>query len=1580
MDDPWDWSVDDVVAHLCYSPNHLWADRGSSSALPNVAKLEEALRENDINGSCLLTDVDLNTLKADLGIQALGQRSKIFRAINELRGRSPRWKSQQAQDESRKRQISDLASVASPVPSVALTPDPGPARVQDVPRSQASLPHTPQPTSGIAHQGESSTANDEVVAKKRRINVQTMVQPPQSNFAYLGRKPLIASAILTSQSTSHNRHYDDESDSEDFTHIAESETPALGSALFVRRRIHGMLRAEPELNNSKQMQLNLCPARLCKGPVPSISVQMTESRESCTINRENKLSGAESDETSGNEWAFVLENNPVQTDEDALPLYGDSEDEEDAQSLMEEIEQDHREAEPDSKYLSLEQVRSAIDERIFSFKEDWKTRSLPMLEYRAHAYWLNRGASRHLSAQSAVNGIQRKQRILDSHMDGIINDRWTKVENLRSQCNSLELDVKRVCELEWKVQLWNQIRPPPKPNTTPAMPIRRQKVSDDDSIDLASESEGLENFVEDDERPLAQRATKFYGTRNDMQQSPLSQNGSLGMKDIDSVFGNDTERETPVAAAEPAQNDVPMIDLTQELSSPPRGPEQVELDNNDIQTLSLSPPTTPQKPAPEPSVLASSWFTEPLDATREEILSWDMDTIVERTDRKRLLLKLLLDLDLTSFSILKRRFESLDQGPANAFKFETRRALGELTSQTGSLTGLSEDGYLGATLLAKLFVCWVDPDPAHFLDDVIDVSAITKARKVVQENILWYRTFLSGALGEEGAAARESDLEDSEQTPRKRRRKKASARTGQKLRDDAWQRREQDHAAVQKLKLHSSDLKEESADGHIINPAADENDFIYIRKSLSDVLLEHQIDGVRFLWREVITGAADEPSGSGCLLAHTMGLGKTMQTITFLLTVIDTLANSRLSSQIPPKLRPREDKFPRFMVLCPPTLIQNWRDEFWKWLPQEHTLKHHVLIVDSTVDLSKRCFYVNLWYDNGGVLILGYEMFRDILNGKISKTEKQREAMQAKVERATQQLCSPVLVIADEAHKFKDPTRGIGLAMAKLETLSRIALTGSPLANNLSEYFAMINWVAPKYLGSLIEFRETFQTPIEDGMYADSTRYEQRKSYKKLEALKSEVEPKVNRKDISSIRKDIPQKSEFVLRFKLTKLQFDLYTRFVRALKGREDLVSNTRLFEYINTLTLLLYHPYVFLQKLRQRDDQKKSAKPSSADDVPQDVDVNTSNLDLTSSMLDEMQEYFKDLPEEYPLDTRLSPKTWFIQQIIQSARSAGEMVLIFTHSRPVLDHLQRWVQELGIKMCRLDGQTAMPDRLKMAKEFNGGKYEVMIVSTRAGGLGLNLPGANRVILADFSFNPSWEEQAVGRAYRLGQKKPVFVYHLLYSSTFEEPLHQRTVFKKQLSDRAVDKKKSKPMATKITEFLFEPEPDQDELVENDKLYEEYKGQDRGLDAVLNSEQRSSIQKITPTDIFNQNEDELSPEEKLEVKKEIEMWRAKGTDPAKYEQMRRAQEAKELARQRRYLANPAEAAASENSPVKSGAAMPEVMDTTDTQLEEIFTAAMEAVQSGAGQAEMASAEGAGGGEQGGDEESIEHSPPPMKQA
>ena len=177
------------------------------------------------------------------------------------------------------------------------------------------------------------------------------------------------------------------------------------------------------------------------------------------------------------------------------------------------------------------------------------------------------------------------------------------------------------------------------------------------------------------------------------------------------------------------------------------------------------------------------------------------------------------------------------------------------------------------------------------------------------------------------------------------------------------------------------------------------------------------------------------------------------------------------------------------------------------WTPEANSLGT-VRKITSSQNLVERIHTVTDWNSEGGVLIMSYDIFRNWTLNKETKSRNKplRDSVHQQISQYI--LHGSNLVIADEAHKMKTQTSGIAEAAYKLRTKSRIALTGSPLANNLEDYFRMVDWIAQGYLGEFEEFKANYIEPIEVGLYADSTYPERRKSLVKLQVLKEILEPK----------------------------------------------------------------------------------------------------------------------------------------------------------------------------------------------------------------------------------------------------------------------------------------------------------------------------------------------------------------------------------------------------------------------------------------------------------------------------------------
>ena len=621
----------------------------------------------------------------------------------------------------------------------------------------------------------------------------------------------------------------------------------------------------------------------------------------------------------------------------------------------------------------------------------------------------------------------------------------------------------------------------------------------------------------------------------------------------------------------------------------------------------------------------------------------------------------------------------------------------------------------------------------------------------------------------------------------------------------------------------------------------DDHDFIFINPKIGQRIQDHQKDGVQFMWREL---TADHKNLQGCLLSHTMGLGKTMQVITLLVTIAEAAksTNDRISSQVPPALRKSQT-----LVLCPPALLDNWYEEFLMWAPDPFAENVGAIRnVTSAMTSEERTDEIGRWHDDGGVLLLGYPFFRSMVgNSNVSSGQpssnaenKKKRTSTASDQRMTQILLeTPNLVVADEAHMFKGLTTSLNKAMNRISTTSRVALTGSPLSNNLDEYYAVIDWIAPNYLGKHIHFKAHYVEPIEEGLYKESTAAQYLTSRKIMKALQLNLEPKVQRADNSVLKESLQGKVEFLIRLPLTDLQTQIYRDYVNYLIGTVGITnaSQTTLFAWLQDSRVLCNHPKIFEEKLRQRlqaarskpeavgdgnppkpTSGKKKKKKGAAQDEPADLDEEDCDSDLPIAVTEKLLAICNAHPA--PLDSiSLSFKMLVLKQILDLAEKANDKALVFSHSLSTLDYVGNMLSTAKKSFMRIDGATKTTARQAMTRTFNQTKKAgICLIATKAGGVGLNMYGANRVIILDLSFNPMHEEQAIGRAYRIGQKKPVFVYRLTIGGTFEKFLINQAIFKQQLATRVVDKMDIRPSADKgLKQYLFLPETvEQEEFTE----------------------------------------------------------------------------------------------------------------------------------------------------------------------
>lgn len=450
---------------------------------------------------------------------------------------------------------------------------------------------------------------------------------------------------------------------------------------------------------------------------------------------------------------------------------------------------------------------------------------------------------------------------------------------------------------------------------------------------------------------------------------------------------------------------------------------------------------------------------------------------------------------------------------------------------------------------------------------------------------------------------------------------------------------------------------------------------VEIPKDLNGELRPYQKTGLKWLWTNIA-------KGFGCCMADDMGLGKTIQVISLILKMKE------------------DDKLKKpILVVCPTTLMGNWMKELEMFGPILKAAIYHG--PERKLDLQN------------DIILTTYAIMRI----DVEELKKENWGM----------------VVVDEAQNIKNPDTAQTLAVKSIKSDIKIAMTGTPVENRLTELWSIFDFINRGYLGALREFQKSYAIPIEK--FKETSR---------ASKLKMSVSPFVLRrlKTDKNVISDLPEKLVLNDYCYLSKTQAVLYEKTLNEMMSKISNFTGVNrrgnIFKLITALKQICNHPYQFLKA-------------------------------------GEMSKEFSGKMEK-------------CISIVQNILDNEEKVLIFTQYKEMGDILcQVLNEECNISPLFFHGSLNVAQREKLIEEFqNNPETKVMILSLKAGGTGLNLTSATNVIHYDLWWNPAVEDQATDRTYRIGQEKNVMVHRLITLGTFEEKIDEMLKTKKDLADMAV--------------------------------------------------------------------------------------------------------------------------------------------------------------------------------------------------
>lgn len=528
----------------------------------------------------------------------------------------------------------------------------------------------------------------------------------------------------------------------------------------------------------------------------------------------------------------------------------------------------------------------------------------------------------------------------------------------------------------------------------------------------------------------------------------------------------------------------------------------------------------------------------------------------------------------------------------------------------------------------------------------------------------------------------------------------------------------------------------------------------------------------------------------GGIVGDEMGLGKTVQLIAFIAALH---SSKKLKRPV--------------IVVAPATLLRQWVSEFHRWWPP---------------------LRVSILHSSGsGMLDTAYEDDYDLdhFRPMAGKSQKAAQRIIDSVVRKGHVLVTTYTglqtyaedllrvewdyAVLDEGHKIRNPNAEITVTCKELNTPNRVILSGTPVQNNLTELWSLFDFIYPMRLGTLVNFRTQFEIPIRQGGYANASNLQVMTAEKCAEALKETISEYLLQRLKVDVAADLPEKTEQVLFCKLTPGQEKAYTTFLGSDEVSAILNRRRQSLYGIDILRKICNHPDLLDKTLSRKSGYEFGSPRLSA------------KLQLTKDLLQKVM-----IPN-------------------------GHKTLLFSQGKLMLNIIEKCMRDCGIAYLRMDGETPVDQRQPMIDRFNTDPdMHVFLMTTRTGGLGTNLTGADRIIIFDPDWNPSTDLQARERAWRLGQTRPVKIYRLMTEGTIEEKIYHRQIFKQFMTNKVLkDPKQRSSYDLSDLYDLFVYNKGGDAAAQRSEVF---RGAELDIDSTAASAQGTSNGTTKPADVEDQ--------------------------------------------------------------------------------------------------------------------------------